>query len=69
MRITLAYPYEGHAPDETIEVDDDVGRQMVRDGVARLPKGATDDVGPMTPVSTPAPPPDPNPKEARRGRR
>ncbi len=37
MLITLAYPYENHKPDETIEVDPDVGCQMVRDGVARLP--------------------------------
>jgi len=35
VRITLAYPYENHQPDETIEVADDVGRQMIRDGYAR----------------------------------
>lgn len=37
MHITLAYPYDGHAPDETIEVADETGRQMIYDGVARLP--------------------------------
>jgi len=35
LKIDLAYPYDGHQPDETIEVDDDVGRQMIRDGYAR----------------------------------
>lgn len=37
MLIVLAYPYDGHAPDETIDVADQVGRQMVHDGAARLP--------------------------------
>lgn len=37
MRVTLAYPFEGHDPDETIEVDDAAGRTMIRDGLARLP--------------------------------
>lgn len=37
MLITLAYPHDGHASDETIDVDPAVGRQMVRDGYARLP--------------------------------
>ena len=35
LKITLAYPYDNHKPDETIEVADTVGRQMVHDGVAR----------------------------------
>jgi hypothetical protein len=35
VKITLAYPFEGHAPDETIEIDDVRGRRMVRDGKAR----------------------------------
>lgn len=38
MLVTLAYPHEGHQPDETIEVDDATGRQLVRDGQARLPE-------------------------------
>jgi len=37
LRITLAYPHDGHAPDKTIDVDDHTGRLMVRDGLARLP--------------------------------
>lgn len=37
MLIQLAYPYDGHEPDDTIEVDDQTGRTLVRDGVARLP--------------------------------
>jgi hypothetical protein len=37
MRVTLAVPYDGHAPDTTITVDDQVGRQLIRDGWARLP--------------------------------
>ena len=37
MQITLAYPYDGHAPDETIDVDDQVGKTLIRDGFARLP--------------------------------
>lgn len=35
MRVTLAYPYEGHEPDETIEVDDDEGRRLLTTGHAR----------------------------------
>ena len=37
MLITLAYPHFLGMPDETVEVDDEVGRALVRDGVARLP--------------------------------
>lgn len=37
MIVTLAYTYEGHQPDETIDVADHVGRSLVRDGLARLP--------------------------------
>lgn len=36
MRVTLAYPYDGHEPDETIDVDDELGRRLVREGRARL---------------------------------
>lgn len=35
IRITLAYPYEGHDPDTTITVDEATGRRMVREGWAR----------------------------------
>lgn len=37
MRITLAWHHDGHGPDETIEVADAVGRQLLRDGFARPP--------------------------------
>lgn len=35
MRVTLAYPYGGFGPDETIDVADSLGRRLVRDGLAR----------------------------------
>lgn len=35
MRITLAYPHDGHDPDETIEIEDRRGRAMIQNGVAR----------------------------------
>jgi hypothetical protein len=37
MLVTLAYPHDGHAPNETIEVTDALGAQMIRDGLARVP--------------------------------
>lgn len=35
MRVDLAYPWQGHQPDDTVEVDDAVGKQLIRDGKAR----------------------------------
>lgn len=35
MKIELAYPFEGHAPDETVDLPADQARQMVIDGLAR----------------------------------
>jgi hypothetical protein len=35
VRVTLAYPYGGFGPDETIDVDDTLGRRLVREGRAR----------------------------------
>lgn len=35
MKVTLAYPYDGHQPDETVEVEDAVGLQLISDGHAR----------------------------------
>lgn len=35
MRITLAYPYEGHKPDDTIEIPDAEGQTLIFDGWAR----------------------------------
>lgn len=40
MKVTLAYPYAGHKPDETIDVPDDIARQMIHDGLARDPEPA-----------------------------
>ena len=37
MLVQLAHPRDGHEPDEVIEVDDAVGRDLVRDGLARRP--------------------------------
>jgi hypothetical protein len=41
MLVTLAYPHDGHAPNETIEVTDALGAQMIREerpdrGVGRV---------------------------------
>lgn len=35
MKVTLAYPYEGHEPDETIDLPDAEARRLVNDGRAR----------------------------------
>lgn len=35
MKLILAYPWEGHDPDKTIDVDDETGRTLLRDGFAR----------------------------------
>jgi hypothetical protein len=52
-RITLAYEYEGHEPDETIDVEPDVARRLVHDGRARVPDG--EDVAPeLAAVAPPA---------------
>lgn len=37
MKVTLAVPFDGHQPDETIEVDDATGRRLLHDGFARRP--------------------------------
>jgi hypothetical protein len=42
MKVTLAYPYtteDGatHQPDTTIELGDDLAKQLVKDGKARTP--------------------------------
>ncbi|HET6869852.1 MAG TPA: hypothetical protein VFH80_28320 [Solirubrobacteraceae bacterium] len=50
MRVTLAYPYGKHQPDETVEVEDAVGLQLINDGRARHPATSA----PTTPA-TPAP--------------
>ena len=36
MRVTLAYPFQGHKPDETIDVDKRTARTLLRDGRARV---------------------------------
>lgn len=40
MKITLAMPFEGHQPDETITVDEPTGRDLIRCGWARTPDPA-----------------------------
>ncbi len=37
MRIVLAYPYEGHEPDETVDLEPVEARRLLRAGRARLP--------------------------------
>lgn len=40
-RVTLAYPYDGYAPDDTIELPAVEARTLIADGKAREPdKGA-----------------------------
>lgn len=41
MKVTLAYPYEGHEPDDTVDLPDADARRLLSDGKARKPaKGA-----------------------------
>ena len=35
MRVALAYPFDGHAPDDVIDVVGAVGRRLIADGRAR----------------------------------
>lgn len=37
MKVTLAYSYKKHAPDDTVDLPDDVARRLLSDGMARLP--------------------------------
>lgn len=39
MKVTLAYPWEDHQPDQTVDVDDETGRTLLRDGFARPADG------------------------------
>lgn len=36
MKVVLAYEYEGHQPDETVDLDDATARTLLREGRARL---------------------------------
>lgn len=38
MKVTLAYEYDGHKPDETVELDDTEARTLLREGRARQPQ-------------------------------
>lgn len=38
MKVTLAYPFEGHKPETTVDVDDETARLLIREGRARLPE-------------------------------
>lgn len=41
MKITLAYPFDGHAHDETVDLPEEVARQLLADGIARRPDVTT----------------------------
>lgn len=41
MKITLAYAYEGHSPDDTVDLPEAEARRLLSDGVARLPVKST----------------------------
>lgn len=47
MRVALAWPYDGHAPDEEVDLPPVVARRLIADGRARLvddpPAAATGD--------------------------
>lgn len=57
MYVTLAVPWDGHAPNDTIAVSDEVGRQLIRDGWAR--RGLAPSQRPPEPVPEPAIEPEP----------
>jgi hypothetical protein len=37
MKVQLAYEYEGHQPDEVVDVDDATGARLIYEGRARVP--------------------------------
>jgi hypothetical protein len=37
VKVTLAYPYKRHKPDDTVSLPDDEARRLLSDGLARLP--------------------------------
>lgn len=37
MQITLAMPYDGHRPDDTVDFPDAVARELLRTGWGRTP--------------------------------
>lgn len=41
IKITLSHPWQGHAVNETIELDDDRARQLVQAGAARYYQAPT----------------------------
>lgn len=45
MEVTLAYPWQGHQPNDTVEVGDGVGRMLIREGRARPVDVAADAPG------------------------
>lgn len=46
MKVTLAYPWGGHPPDSTVDLDAVVAGQLLRSGRARPPALADDDAAP-----------------------
>ncbi len=72
MKVTLAYPHDGRRPDDTVDVDEQVGRRLIHDGKARPPDPddpPPDDppAGQSEPVNL-SPPAGANSEEAHRGR-
>jgi hypothetical protein len=37
MKVQLAYEYEGHEPDEVVDVDDATASRLIYEGRARVP--------------------------------
>jgi len=40
--ITLAYPWNGYAPDETVDLEPAIAKQLLRDGKARVADDGTE---------------------------
>lgn len=47
MNVTLAYAYEGHAPDETIDVPRGTAKRLIADGLARAYVPADPEIEPV----------------------
>lgn len=51
MRIVLAYPFEGHAPDEIIDAERAVARKLLNSGRARVAPDVVAAAAPVTPLT------------------
>lgn len=83
MTVVIAYPYEGHRPGDTVELDPKVEKRLVHAGVARYAdassaaEAATEPVAPtvtsspQTPAASPEtvtqPPSNPRPRRRTEG--